>query len=53
MNFVFQTAKKTIAIFGFTIFVNTLTVILFFDLSFRRDDPYLLGFAPAMFLVPG
>ncbi|HAW30479.1 hypothetical protein [Gimesia maris] len=53
MNFIYQTAKKTIAIFGFTLFVNTLTVILIFNISFRRDDPYLIGFFPAIFLVPG
>lgn len=53
MNLFFQVAKKTVAILGFTIFVNTLTVILFFNISFRRDDPYIIGFLPAMLILPG
>ncbi|QDT44940.1 hypothetical protein Pan241w_50570 [Gimesia alba] len=53
MDFISQTAKKTVAILGFTLFVNTLTLILIFNISFRRDDAYIMGFVPAMFLLPG
>uniref|UniRef100_UPI002614D8BD hypothetical protein n=1 Tax=uncultured Gimesia sp. TaxID=1678688 RepID=UPI002614D8BD len=53
MNFIYQTVKKIIAIFGFTTFVITLTIILIFNMSFLRDDPYIIGFFSSMFLVPG
>ncbi len=45
--------KKILAIFGFTAFVITLTLSLFFNISLLRDDPYLIGFILSIFLVPG
>lgn len=44
MNFIYQTVKKIITIFGFTTLVITLTISLIYDISLLRDDPYIIGF---------
>ena len=53
MNFIYQTVKKIITIFGFTTLVITLTISLIYDISLLRDDPYIIGFFSSIFLVPG